>query len=212
MKFFDQALQAKVVRHEEKEENLARFIGYYLDRLSITEAPDEAQRSVTLLARSPLSPSARAVLGLAQEISAHDVQMFVIFCKLEPAEQIADWIDLAVTPCDGLARLDLRWARSTSLLDAHEQMVLGTQLSWSGDCMRREPEKRDAYELFATFNSEATQRAMRSFHALWNLSQPVAFGQTKRAKASEAAEEGDPLAALAEGVPDEPRPVVSTRH
>ena len=53
-------------------------------------------------------------------------------------------------------------------------MVLGTSFSWHGDCMRRDPETRDAFESFECFNAAAAHRASLSFAALWSKCQAVA--------------------------------------
>ena len=73
----------------------------------------------------------------------------------------------------GSALIEIRWARRAALLDAHEQLVLGTGLSWAGDCMRREPEKRDAYEQFDTFDAAAAARATGSFSGFWSMSERI---------------------------------------
>ncbi len=172
MRFTDGSRQAKFMRHEEKQENLARFCGYYLDRLSVIDAPMPIERSVTLLARSPQSPVARAVLDARTELAGLGISMRVLFAVLEPAEALVSWLDFAEVSA-GSALIEIRWARRAALLDAHEQLVLGTGLSWAGDCMRREPEKRDAYEQFDTFDAAAAERATASFGGFWTMSERI---------------------------------------
>jgi len=167
MSFFDNARHSKFVKHAEKQENSSRFIGYYLDRLSIAAEPTLAQRRVTLIARSAASPMARALLAATAECESLAVRLDVMFAKAEPAEQMAQWLDIVARNDSADPVLQLRRASHPALIDAHEQLVLGTTFSWQGDCMRRDPETRDAFETFECFNSEAAKRATRTFQALW---------------------------------------------
>ena len=51
----------------------------------------------------------------------------------------------------------------------HEQLVLGPAASWVGDCMRRDPMKRDAYECYAADCSKTAGWARTSFDRFWNI-------------------------------------------
>ena len=167
MSFFDNARQSKFVKHMEKQENSSRFLGFYLDRLSIAAEPGLGQRTVTLIARSAASPVARALLTAMTECESLAVRVEVLFAKAEPADQMAQWLEIATRNDATDPFLALRKAGHPVLIDAHEQLVLGTTVSWQGDCMRRDPETRDAFETFECFNSEAAKRAARTFQALW---------------------------------------------
>ncbi len=167
MSFFDNARHSKFVKHLEKQENSSRFIGYYLDRLSIAAEPTLPQRTATLIARSAASPMARALLAAITECEQLAVRVEVMFAKAEPAEQMVQWLEVAARNHATDPFLQLRKAGHPALIDAHEQLVLGTTFSWQGDCMRRDPETRDAFETFECFNSEAARRASRTFQALW---------------------------------------------
>ncbi|MEZ5775622.1 MAG: hypothetical protein R3D33_13215 [Hyphomicrobiaceae bacterium] len=177
MNFLENARQARLVRKEEKEENVTRFLGYYLDRLSVSEAPDPTERIATVIARSPRSPVARSIMALAPELRDQDLLVKVVFAKLDPADALAGFIDLAVPATSEKPLCMLRWARNPALIDAHEQLVLGSAMCWLGDSMRREPENRDAYELFETCNGEIARRTSLSFRALWEASASVPFSR-----------------------------------
>ncbi len=210
MELFESARVAKLVRHEEKLENLERFIGCYLDRLSVIAAPAPADRMVTLLARSPNSPAAQALIALSSELRSLDVTLGVIFTKLEPAEPLSSWIDLAQPQSHRRAIVCLRWARNPSLLDAHEQMVLGPLMSWSGDCMRRIPESRDAYELYDTCHEQSARRAALSFKAMWEVCEGLPFSRPLAMPAG-LASPGEPgIGAFTGELPQSV--TVSTRH
>ena len=69
--------------------------------------------------------------------------------------------------------LQIRWARDLRLLEAHEQLVIGSATSWTGDCMRREPMSRDACEIYAPGCTESAQRAALFFERIWQASEPI---------------------------------------
>lgn len=73
-----------------------------------------------------------------------------------------------------LAPAEIRWAGNPRLLDAHEQLVIGASVSWTGDCMRRDPVKLDAFQCFNDTCLEAAGWARVSFERLWQASQPLA--------------------------------------
>ena len=59
---------------------------------------------------------------------------------------------------------DLRFA------SAHEQLVLGQGRVWIGDCMRRDPAKRDAFEMYHDNHVSTAAHATASFSKLWDKS------------------------------------------
>jgi hypothetical protein len=211
MSFFDNARHSKFVKHMEKQENSSRFIGYFLDRLSVAGEPTLAQRSGTLIARSAASPMARAMLTAMTECESLAVRLTVLFLKAEPADQMAQWLEVAARNEAADPFLILRKAGPAALIDAHEQLVLGTTFSWQGDCMRRDPETRDAFETFECFNSEAARRAARTFQALWPKGDKlVAARRVPAALDTETLPAG--VLNLTPSVPGVVGPSASTRH
>ena len=67
----------------------------------------------------------------------------------------------------------MRWARHPRLIEAHEQLVLGAQTCWIGDCMRRDPAKCDAFESYVEGCGEAAGCALVSFERLWGACEPL---------------------------------------
>lgn len=213
MNFFENARQAKLVRCLEKQENLSRFIGYYLDRTSVSVETDGRVRHGTLIARSPASPVARALMAVTSELNALHISLEVAFARLEPSEYMNEWAALARTEPGRHPAVILRWAARQPLLEAHEQLVLGLNMSWTGDCMRREPETRDAYELYDTFHVEAAARSTQSFRALWNACQPVPAAVLGRGLTiGSEMPATQPHAGLADVAALPPKPSILTRH
>ena len=213
MSFFDNARQSKFVKPEEKQENISRFAGFFLDRLSAAEAPPLTQRTVTLMARSPASPAARSMLASLRDFSTLGVQVQLILNLLDPAELLTEWIELGLLNNGANSVPEIRWARHPALVDAHEQLVLGTSFSWHGDCMRRDPETRDAFETFECFNAAAAHRASLSFTALWSKCQTVAVIRPQRLGSGVGQVPHDVLNPLGGHlVPGAAGATVSTRH
>jgi hypothetical protein len=213
MNFFENARQAKLVRCLEKQENLSRFIGYYLDRTSVCVETDGRARHGTLIARSPASPVARALMSIASELTSLHISLEVAFARLEPAELMSEWVSLSRAEPGRHPTARLRWAARLPLLEAHEQLVLGLNMSWTGDCMRREPETRDAYELYDTFHTEAATRSTQSFRALWNACEPLPAAIIGRDQTIGADAAGtDPAVGLADAAALPLKPSILTRH
>ena len=211
MSFFDNARQSKFVKSMEKQENSSRFIGYYLDRLSVADEPSLTQRTATLIARSPASPMARALLTVLTECESLAVRVEVLFAKAEPADQMAQWLEVFARNHATDPFLLLKKAENPALIDAHEQLVLGTTFSWQGDCMRRDPETRDAFETFECFNSEAAKRATRTFQALWPKGEKLIAARRLPA-ALDPADLPAGVLNLTPGAPGAAGPSALTRH
>lgn len=146
----------KSMAGEEKEARLKAFVKSHIESHCASGA---APGTVTyrLLALSAESPAARALNELASELSAAGIHVEAVLARRSDKQKIEGAECRCVT--------DLR------LLDAHEQLVLDRATAWIGDCMRRDPLKRDAYELYS--DSPVTAgHAARSFAQIWRAAGP----------------------------------------
>ena len=197
---------ASVIKREDKMETLRTFIAATL------AAPRAGDVSgvITLVARSAESPVARALVALSPEIEARGLTVRAIFGHLEAEKTAAGWA--VASPAIGFSR-DLRWARNPRLADAHEQLVLGAEICWTGDCMRRDPARRDAYEQFIAADARTSRTLQISFERLWAASEPLVIRATHSAAANVRSTDAadDTLAAL---MPrdDNSGPLVSSSH
>ncbi len=187
-----------VVRKEEKEARLNSFVAEHLG-VAVGEASGQG---MTVLARSFESPVLKALAAHAEAIRDARIEVRVIAVLAEGAcEEISAL----------LAGVQVRSGCDVRLLDAHEQLAIGGRVAWIGDCMRREPTKRDAYEIYSGDCAETAALAHRSFDRLWS------FAGTGKPDTLVAAQDVVPtpapvevaIAAIAEG---DAAPVVSTRH
>ena len=193
-----------VVKREEKEIKLKQFIE---DCLAIAVAAaarttGDSALEASLVVRSATSPVARALASVMESHTETPISVKAVIANADATDAAASSV-----PLDRLAA-EVRILRDERLLNAHEQLVLGSSLTWVGDCMRRDPEKRDAYEFYGREADDAAAWARTSFDRLWAIAEPVTPA------ADTAAEEMTDGAAFDILVTTEPQPVVrpSTRH
>jgi hypothetical protein len=159
--------QINVVRKEDKEAKLLSFIQHDI-ALRRSGAVPSLPATYVMIARSLESPVARALLASCADAAAYGIR-FRMLLLLDDA--VAHGLDGTIE--NYLGMIDARFAVDTRLLDAHELLVLSPTTVWIGDCMRRDPAKRDAYEFYCTDAIEASRSAARSFERMWQVSSPL---------------------------------------
>jgi hypothetical protein len=146
-----------VVTQEQKEARLKDFIGHHVESLRAANSA-ECPATYHLLVLSAESPAARAMNKLAAEISAAGIKVEAVLVRKSKSGAIAS--------------ADCRFVSDLRLLDAHEQLILDHRTVWTGDCMRRDPLRRDAYEHFSEGCEETAAYAVRSFAHIWRAAGP----------------------------------------
>ena len=150
-----------VVKKEDKEVKLRALLISALDTLP-ARTTGAAAPVLRLLAQSQASPVVRAVLALQSELTAAGIEARVIYAKIEPGSVI------------GIGNASVcRLLSDVRCLDAHELMVIPTDITWIGDCMRRDPVTRDSFELHAQGCLQTARWAIASFDKIWAHSTPV---------------------------------------
>jgi hypothetical protein len=151
-----------VVKREVKEEKLKAFITAHLS--NTTAHPQPA--TWLLIARSSHSPVVKALNALAPEIAKAQVTVRTILALLDNGAG-----DTQATTM--MCSAEYRVARNPRLLEAHEQLVLSPTTAWVGDSMRREPDKRDAYECYAVDHATTAHWSTVAFNRLWEVSDAI---------------------------------------
>lgn len=132
------------------------------------------ERSITLIARSPGMAAARALVLHAAEIQRQQLAVQVIFARLAPVDLLVD-LSAALNLVDprhtALGRI--RFIKNAALLDAHEQLVLGASLCWTGDMLRRLEENRNRLDILEENARGPVRLAELSFNAIWAVAKPV---------------------------------------
>lgn len=174
-----------------KEAKLKAFICDALDMCG-----DDGR--VTLVARGTDSPIATA---LAAALSQRNSSNFGLRVVLFDIDAIVE--DHAVRSILDVQGADFRVLPDSRFAAAHEQLVIGAQHAWIGDCMRRDPAKRDAFEIYVSGDPVTFAHTANSFAKLWASGQPLKR-QTPKAIAPHALVAGQTAMA--------PRDVIRSRR
>lgn len=149
---------------EERETALKEFIRGALD-----EAAAGREDAIAVLALSPSSPVIAALLALSDELAGRRVGASIVLAGGATAAEDETW-SLSFS-----AKFihEIRLTSNPRILDGHEQLIVGDRSLWYGDCMRRDPSKRDAFASFLP-DQPATVRASRfAFGQLWRGAQSI---------------------------------------
>jgi hypothetical protein len=149
---------------EERENTIKAFIRDALD-----ESTSGREDALALLARSPTSPVVTALLALSDELAERRIGAAIVLAGGATAAEDETW-SLSFS-----ARFihEIRLTSNPRVLDGHEQLIVGDRSVWYGDCMRRDPLKRDAFTAFLP-NDPACARASRfAFRGLWRGAQSI---------------------------------------
>jgi hypothetical protein len=153
-----------IISREDREAKLKDFIAQAL--ASRREHPlDTYGETFTLVARAPDSPVAQALLAMTQDIAAAKIAIRVVLFETEPLTE--DHIQASLLD---VSTVDVRMLTDHRFAAAHEQLSLGRGQVWTGDCMRRDPAKRDAFEMYHNADAAIAEQAGASFAKLWDKS------------------------------------------
>ena len=149
---------------EERETRLRSFILAGLDQAGTSRSD-----AIAVLAQSPESPVARAVLSLSEELARRGLGATIILTGAATATANDTW---NLEFHSGFVH-EIRLTTNPRVLDGHEQLVVGDTSVWYGDCMRRDPLKRDTFERFIPDEPASGRAARLTFSRLWSAAQPI---------------------------------------
>lgn len=152
----------------------SRFDAFFdIYGLSLKQCADLQSRTITLIARSPISPPAQALalnLGRFQPLS---IEVRIIFTQIAPPAALNSVAQAIGAACRQPPEQTVRWAKNRALLEAHERLTLGRALCWTGDSMRRSEDCRSAIDRLDDGTPALIAEANASFEALWGASKPL---------------------------------------
>lgn len=176
------------------------------------------ESAISLIARSPAMAAARALSLHATEIRRRQIPVRLVFAKLAPVDQLAQLSSaLQLVDPRNTSQGRIRFIRNGALLDAHEQLVLGDRLCWTGDMLRRCDEHRNGLDLVEEGQRGPVRLAELSFNAMWSVAKPIPARALSGHPLAQAFASVDPALAVA-GMPGVERPghipgaPVFTRH
>lgn len=142
----------------DKEARLKDFIG----EVFATRGEDPTREiCLTLFVRNPDSPAARALHAAWSEGLIEGARILLVVGDTVVDEPTAPSVlDISDAECRVLA--------DPSFAPAHEQLTVGHNRVWIGDCLRRDPTKRDAFELYHGDDATNCVFAIASFEKLWS--------------------------------------------
>jgi hypothetical protein len=170
-----QQFRMSITRRGEKELRLGAFIARGVASLAAPRQGGElppTERAVLVIARSLQSPVVRSIAALAREIAAAGCGVRMILAKMDRSAPSSLFIAAQAAALD----CEVRQVRNPRLIEAHEQLVLGTYACWTGDTMRRDPATCDAYESFVEDCAWMTAAAGATFERLWADGEPLPDG------------------------------------
>ncbi|MEJ2117992.1 MAG: hypothetical protein P8Y36_08855 [Alphaproteobacteria bacterium] len=153
---------------------LSAILSTYLHRLE-TKGGATQERVLTLIARSPASPAARALSVHAKGLEREQISVQIIFAKLAPTDLLIELATaLNIMPSDGASSAStIRFIKSPGLLNAHEQLVLGVNTCWTGDMLRRSEEQRNGLDILEEEDPGSVRLAQFAFNAIWDIARPA---------------------------------------
>ena len=152
---------------DEKETKLKDFIAAHLTALALSGT--KTQNSIyTIVVRAPDSPVAKALTLLDHELTAAGISVRALLLETDVASEEKNGKSILELAC-----AEIRLLNDPRFASAHEQLVLGNGRVWIGDCMRRDPTKRDAFEMFHADNAVAARHAEVSFARMWKIGKPA---------------------------------------
>lgn len=149
---------------EERETTIKTFIREALD-----DATTGREDAIALLARSPSSPVVAALLAVSDELAERRIGAAIVLAGGATAAEDETW-SLSFS-----AKFihEIRLTSNPRLLEGHEQLIVGDRSVWYGDCMRRDPEKRDAFASFLNDDPAAARASRFAFCQLWRGAQSI---------------------------------------
>ncbi len=167
--------QMQVVKREEKEALLFKFILEEIAEGRVALSGD--WRVIALSMQSPVVGAIRRVVGGFDE--AGELSLRILIAGRDKAADL--------TGFEAVGSISVRHGQDLRLLDAHEQLVLGQRSAWCGDCMRRNPSERDAFEAYMRNEETLSGWAAKVFERIWENGHPITTSGKRLAQEAETA-------------------------
>lgn len=152
---------------------LNRFMQTFIADLAPADEASGAGSEIKIVARSAASPVIACLADQAEQIRAQTCKMRLILAEVSPPEGIEALNRLFASDEEANSLLTIKWARHPALMDANEQLILGTQHHWAGNVLRRQGENSNYLDIFKENDSDGTRLARRAFTAMWEAAVPA---------------------------------------
>jgi hypothetical protein len=164
---FPQQFRMTITRRGEKERRLGAFIAQGIQGLSVSDR-SAGGPPILVIARSAQSPVVKSIATLARELAGSGCAVRMILARTDRSALTS----VLIAARQAMLDCEARRSHNPSLIEVHEQLVLGARSCWTGDSMRRDPATCDAYESFVEDCAETAAGAAAMFERMWNDSEP----------------------------------------
>jgi hypothetical protein len=180
-----------------KTDKEGRLKDFFSEGLALRAEDPARDDSVTAFLRNPDSPAARALCAVWFDGRAEGARIRILICDTHADDSVATSV-LDISGAEFRVFSDRRFGA------AHEQLVIGSKRVWIGDCLRRDPTKRDAFELYHANDAATRLFAAASFERLWTRGRSI-----KPARAESVSPE---IITAGKGVEEQGAPPRNPRH
>ena len=169
MTFFKDLKKRSDVRWLSAAHQIGKLLNGYLRPLEAGSQEQGLQRCVDLIAASVLSPVAYAIAMKSERLAQCGVALRIVLADTSHASELqaigTAFKATALPP-------QFRVVTDAALLDANEQLILGEDLSWSGDTLRR-AERSNAQAVITRGAEKGVRAGRQAFEALWSTATPL---------------------------------------
>ncbi|MGI9378440.1 MAG: hypothetical protein ACR2OW_02230 [Methyloligellaceae bacterium] len=163
-----------------------QFIKTFIDSFDQTAAAAISSFQIELIATSPESEIAKAIVRNSEELLKRDLKVRAIFAFVEPSCSLNPWLDVGSVLSDPHWIDDIRWTEKPELLDAHEQVILGHSMSWSGDALRRHSQAPYMLDIFESDSEIKVRMGRLAFESLWKACSPISTSLRRKLLAEQS--------------------------
>jgi hypothetical protein len=157
--------------HHQAPEKFSEILLKYMESLDARGDFEPRARLITLIVRAPSSAVVKAIAGHARFLAGRRVTARLLLARFTPAPLMKELLaTLDELGGDEPAHDRIRWLKHPRLLDAHEQLVMGTEFCWTGDSLRRSEDRRNTLDIFSIGEPYPARLGAQSFAALWKAS------------------------------------------
>ena len=174
MDFFAQLKKQANNRWLDAVRQAGKVIDQFLAPLEAGHSRQGESRSMLLVAVSPRTPITYALVTRAAQLAKCDISLRFIFCDVEDHIATKAFIEAMgkIVVSETGAVLG-RWATNPCLADANEQLILGTEMSLTGDTLRRGTAGSNAIYIVDHDAAGSVRYARLTYEELWRVSRPM---------------------------------------
>lgn len=172
--------------HDAHAHDFDQFIKSYIELFDQCATAAISSYQIELIATSPESEIAKAIVRNSDELLKRNLKVRAIFAFVEPSSSLDPWLNVSSVLSDSHWIEDIRWTEKPELLDAHEQVILGQSMSWSGDALRRHSQAPYILDMFESDSEIKVRMGRLAFESLWKACSPISASVRRKLLAEQS--------------------------